>query len=110
MQIRTGLLIPPNTCGEGLSIAHMGPIIINGRTKIGKNLRIHAGVIIGANGSNPPMIGDNCYIGPGAKVFGDIIIADGVSIGANAVVNHDCPEKNGVYVGVPANLIKYRQR
>lgn len=87
----------------------MGSIIINGQAKIGKNLRVHVGVNIGANGGNPPVIGDNCYIGPGAKLFGDIVVANGVSIGANAVVNHDCPEENGVYVGVPAKFVKSKK-
>ena len=110
LQIKTGLLIPPNTCGEGLSIAHLGPIIINGDSRVGSNLRIHVGVNIGANGGTPPVIGDNCYIGPGAKLFGEIIVVNGVYIGANAVVNRDCLEANGVYVGVPAKFVKYKEK
>jgi len=50
------------------------------------------------------MIGDNVYIGPGAKIFGAITIGDGVAIGANAVVHHDV--SSGVTVGgVPARVI-----
>ena len=56
-----------NVCDEGLSIAHVGPIIIHGRSRIGKNLRVHVGVNIGANGGEPPVLGDNVYIGPGAR-------------------------------------------
>lgn len=48
------------------------------------------------------MIGDNVYLGPGAKIFGGIYIADGCKIGANAVVNKSCKEKNGILVGIPA--------
>jgi serine O-acetyltransferase len=33
-----------------------------------------------------PVIGDNVYIAPGAKVFGKIRIGDNVKIGANAMV------------------------
>lgn len=109
-QIRYGILIPPNTCGIGLSIAHLGPIIINDKCTVGENCRIHVGVVLGANGGNPPRIGSNVYIGPGAKVFGDICVADGVSIGANAVVNHDCTEKNGIYVGIPAKLVRVKEK
>lgn len=106
LQVKTGIIINCNTCGAGLSIAHMGPIIINGGARIGENLRIHVGVIIGANNGFSPVIGSNCYIGPGAKIFGNVKIADSVSIGAGAVVTKDCLEKDGVYVGVPASLIK----
>lgn len=104
LQIKTGIMIPPNTCGEGLSIGHLGSIIINERAKIGNNCRIHAGALIGANAGGVPQIGNNVYIGPGAKIFGDILIADGVRIGANAVVNKSCIIENATLVGVPAHI------
>lgn len=69
-----------NVCDEGLSIAHVGPIIIHGSSKIGRNLRVHVGVNIGAKGGELPCLGDNVHIGPGAKVFGDIKIANGCRI------------------------------
>lgn len=37
MQNKYALHIPINTCGPGLSIAHVGPIIINVNCKIGAN-------------------------------------------------------------------------
>ena len=91
---------------EGLSIAHVGPIVVHGKSKIGKNLRLHVGVNIGANGGEPPVLGDNIYIGPGAKIFGDIKIASGCRIGANAVVCKNCEEENCKLVGVPAKIIR----
>ena len=105
MQNKYALHIPINTCGPGLSIAHVGPIIINGNCKIGRNLRIHVGVNIGANGGNPPSIGDNVYIGPGAKLFRNILIADNCKVGANAVVNKSCDVIGTTLVGVPAVAI-----
>lgn len=102
LQNRFGVHIPMNVCGKGLSIAHLGPIIINNNTVIGDNCRIHVGVNIGANGGASPIIGNNVYIGPGAKIFGEIQIADGVKIGANAVVNKSCANNNATLVGVPA--------
>ena len=96
--------IPINVCERGLSIAHVGPIIINDRAKIGKNCRIHVGVNIGAAAGKPeevPVVGDNVYIGPGAKLFGGIRIADGVAIGANSVINKDILEENITVAGVP---------
>ena len=52
-----------------------------------------------------PMIGDNCYIGPGAKIFGPIEIGSGSVIGANAVVNKSFPEGNQTLGGIPAKVI-----
>jgi serine O-acetyltransferase len=61
-------------------------------------------VNIGEANDGAPMIGDNVYIGPGAKIFGAITIGDGVAIGANAVVHRDVSP--GVTVGgVPARVI-----
>jgi len=53
-----------------------------------------------------PRIGDNVYIGPGAKLFGAIVVGDNAAIGANCVVTRDVPE-NGVVVGVPGRVISY---
>ena len=105
IQNRYGVHLPLNVFGKGLSIAHLGPIVINQDTKIGDNCRIHVGVNIGANGGGSPVIGDDVYIGPGAKIFGEITIADGIKIGANAVVNKSCNHQNAILVGVPAHEV-----
>lgn len=107
-KIKYGISIPVNAVDVGLSISHIGPIIIHDKCVIGKNLRINPCVVIGANGGLPPKIGDNVYIGPGAKIFGDIHIASNVSIGANSVVNHNCDQEGGVYVGSPARLVRIK--
>lgn len=109
--LRCGFTVPPNTCGKGLNLAHTGSIIISPYTTIGENCRIHSGVNIGvAAGTRDeaPKIGNNVYIGPGAKIFGSITIADGIAIGANAVVNRDCLEENVTLAGVPAKIINHK--
>ena len=97
--------IPPNVFGKGLCIVHIGPVIVNEQCKIGNNCRIQAMVNIGANHECAPTIGDDVYIGPGAKIFGGITIGNSVKIGANAVVNKSFPD-NVVIVGVPAKIVK----
>lgn len=107
LSIKYGFSIPINTFGPGLCIAHRGTIVINGASKIGKNCRINIDVNIGTQmGENgkAPTIGDNCFIGPGAKLFGDIKIGDNVAIGANAVVNKDFGD-NVTIAGVPAKVV-----
>ena len=88
---KLGILIYAGSCGEGLHIWHYGSVIINGYAKIGKNCTLHGQNCIGNNGSNnaAPVIGDN------------------VDIGAGAVVNKSCMEKNVVLAGVPAKIVEY---
>ena len=108
MAVRMSFSIPINTFGEGLSIAHYGPIVVNVKSKIGKNCRIHVGVNIGEGGPNATshIIGDNCYLGPGAKLFGGIVLGNNIKVGANAVVNKSFPDGNCTLVGVPAHASK----
>lgn len=104
----TGLTVPPYTCERGLTLYHYGSIVINPAAKIGKNCCIMNNVNIGANGGSDkaPTIGNDVYIGPGAVLFGDIEIADGCYIGANAVVNRSFTQKNSIIAGIPAKIIK----
>ncbi len=104
--LKLGFSLPFNVFGPGLSIAHWGTIVVNGGCKIGKNCRIHACVNIGVSGSSAaPRIGDNVYIGPGVKIVGDIEIADGVCLGAGAVVVKSITEPNTTWGGVPAKKL-----
>lgn len=106
LSIKLGFSIPYNIFGKGLSIAHYGAIVINGKTIIGENCRIHTCVNIGVSGdSNAPQIGNNIFIGPGVKIVGDISIADGVCLGAGTVVVKSITEPNTTWAGVPAKKI-----
>ncbi|MCR5647470.1 MAG: hypothetical protein K6F81_04245 [Acholeplasmatales bacterium] len=99
--------IPINVCGPGLSIGHLGTIYVNSKSKIGKNLRIQSGVTIGgaAGKDGLPILGDNVYVGAGAKVIGPIRVADNVAIGSNAVVVKTIDEASTTWGGVPAKKI-----
>ena len=96
--------------GPGLCLAHIGPIIISPYAKIGENCRIHVGVNIGADARNSrcaQQIGNRVYIGPGAKIFGDILIADEIAVGANAVVTKSFEDPGVSIAGVPAKIINH---
>lgn len=84
-------------------------IFINDKSVIGKNVTIFQQVTIGAkdvvNGKGPT-IGDNVYIGAGAKIIGDINIGNNVKIGANAIVVDDVPEGATVVMNKPRIIIK----
>lgn len=108
ISLKTGISIPKNTCDKGLTLYHFGSIVVNAACEIGQNCCIMNNVNIGANQGSlkAPKIGNDVYIGPGAVIFGDIEIADGCYIGANAVVNMSITEPNSVIVGMPAKAIK----
>src|SRR5689334_623088 len=67
-------------------------VFISGGAVIGDNCVIFQHVTIGSNtlidskGLGAPVVGDNCYIGAGAKIIGNVRIGNSVRIGANAVV------------------------
>ena len=109
LAVMLGYTISINCCGPGLQLPHRGTIIINDQVRIGTNCRIHAGVNIGAHKGRAPVIGNNVYIAPGVKIFGDITIADGVKIGANAVVNKSFLTPDAIIVGNPARELVQRE-
>ncbi len=106
---KLGISIPYNTeVGCGFYIGHFGGIVVNEQSVIGKNCNISHGVTLGQSnrGKNKgyPILGDNVYIGPGAKIVGAVKIGKNVAIGANCVVTKDIPD-NSVVVGIPCRVI-----
>lgn len=106
-----GISIPYHTeIGQGLYIGHFGGIVVNGYARIGKNCNLSHGVTLGqANRGKRkgyPIIGDNVYIGPGAKIVGAVRVGNCAAVGANCVVTDDVPE-NGVVVGVPGKIVSH---
>jgi serine O-acetyltransferase len=109
--LSTGIQIPfEATIGEGLYIGHTGTLIINSNAVIGSNCNVSVGVVIGEGGRGEnrgsPVIGDNVFIGVGAKIIGKIKIGNNVAIGANAVVTEDIPD-NASAAGIPAKVMNY---
>lgn len=108
-EILTGISLPASAqIGKGFYVGHFGGIIFHSDTKIGENCSVGPGVLIGTTGAGNkgvPVIGDNVYIGVGAKVLGGIRVGDGAKIGANAVVLTDVPD-GATAVGIPARIVK----
>lgn len=117
LSVKLGFDIPMNVIGPGMKINHRGTLVINGNSRIGKWCDMHPGVcvgdnpVLGRNGetiTNVPTIGDFVFLGPGAKLFGKIMVGDGVMVSANAVVNNDV-EKDMIVYGNPMVVKERRQ-
>lgn len=105
--LKLGFSIPENVFGPGLALPHYGTIVVNANAKIGANCRLHVCTNIGASGGTAlaPEIGDNVYIGPGAKIYGDIVIGNNIAIAANAAVNKSFIQDGVLIGGIPAKII-----
>ncbi len=105
VEVTTGISLPASAdIGPGFYIGHFGTIIVHPDTRMGSGCYIGQGVTLGTRGQGDkgvPVLGDNVYIGAGAKVLGGIQLGDNASVGANAVVVKDVPPDN-VAVGIPA--------
>ena len=90
-------------------------VFISDMSVIGKNAVIYQQVTIGANrmvdSKNPgnPTIGDNAYIGAGAKIIGNIKIGNNCRIGTNAVVYKDLKD-NSVAVCQETRIIEHKNK
>ena len=84
---------------------------MSGGAVIGSGCTIFHQVTIGSNlledtrHPGAPVIGDNVYIGAGAKIIGGIKIGNNVRIGANCVVVTDIPDNATVVLEKPKVIV-----
>ena len=100
-----GLDIPPSVeIGPGLYVPHpVGTVVMAKR--LGARVSLISGITIGMRATPIfPLLGDDVFVGAGARILGDIVIGDGANIGANAVVLKDVPP-GATAVGVPARIL-----
>lgn len=107
---KTGIEIHPGaTIGKRLFIDHGTGVVIGETAIVGNDVTLFHGVTLGGTGKEKgkrhPTIGNNVFIGSGAKVLGNIIIGNNVKIGANAVILKDV-SSNVTIVGVPGKIVK----
>ena len=94
--------------GPGFVLIHSAGVVINGTVRGGNDVYIEHQVTIGAERRQTPILGNNIFIGAGAKIIGAVTIGDGARVGANAVVVNDVPAHHTA-VGVPARAIPFSQ-
>lgn len=84
---------------DGIHIS-MAAVIGSGCT-IFHQVTIGSNTLKGSKRPGAPVIGDNVYIGAGAKIIGGITVGSNVRIGANCVVTEDVPDNCTVVLGKP---------
>jgi len=91
--------------GPGFVLIHSNGVVINTAVRGGQNIFIEHQVTIGAEKQQAPVLGDDLFIGAGAKILGAVRLGNNVKVGANAVVTKDVPD-GATVVGIPARVIK----
>jgi len=108
------------TIGVNTYLESFSTILCKGKITIGNNVAIAQNVVIvdynhsiGRKSGcyfrkideiGEIFIGNNVWIGTGAKILMNVTIGDGAIIGANSVVTKDVPQGK-IYVGIPAKEI-----
>ena len=109
LSYKTQIQIPARTeIGEGFYIGHSGRLIINPEAKLGKNMNVSTGVVIGAENrgarKGAPTFDGYCWIGANAVIVGNVHIGEDVLIAPLAYVNFDVPP-HSIVIGNPAKII-----
>ncbi|MFE8884427.1 acyltransferase [Pseudarthrobacter enclensis] len=113
------------TIGSGTSIGRSNVIWGQGGVSIGTDCLLGPDVVIisenhrfdsikvsvnkQGHDRSPVEIGDDCWIGAGAKILAGVTLGHGTVVAAGAVVTKSY-EPYSVVAGVPAKLIRYRGR
>lgn len=94
--------------GKNCVLSHGGVgVVIHKKAIIGDNVCICHQVTIGGRGrwDNVPLIGDDVYISPGAKIIGPVRIGNNSIVAPNSVVLKNIPEKC-IAAGIPARILR----
>jgi serine O-acetyltransferase len=121
IQITSGIGLHRETkIGKDFHLIHAGNIKIHPYSVIGDRCGIMHDVTIGTNfipgrkigftiKTGTPIIGNDVFIGTGAKILGEITIGDNVIIGANSLVTKNVPS-DCLAIGVPAKVFRIKRQ
>ncbi len=109
LQNKTGIDMWLGVAEKGVKINH-GKCVISRSSIIGEDSIILSDVTLGGigglrDGAGAPKLGKRVFVSSGVRIIGPVTIADGVVIGANAVVTKSIEEPNITVAGVPARKI-----
>jgi serine O-acetyltransferase len=110
----TGIEIHPGAkLGRRLFIDHGAGVVIGETAKIGEDVLIYTGVVLGGTSSGRtkrhPTIGSGVVIGSNAVILGNISVGDGAKVGSGSVVIEPVPV-GATVVGVPGRIVRINGR
>jgi serine O-acetyltransferase len=95
--------------GKGFVVHNFSNVNVDAE-RVGENFTVNQGVSVGSDfrwqsrHGGRPVIGNNVFLGAGAKVLGAVTVGNNVMVAANALVERSVPDNCSV-VGVPARII-----
>lgn len=97
--------------GADFHLVHAGNIKLHPEVIVGDRVGIMQDVTLGTTPEREgaPVLGNDVFIGAGAKLLGPITIGDGARVAANSLVISDVPA-GATAVGVPARVMRYTGR
>ncbi len=112
VEITSGIALHRETrVGDDFHLVHAGNIKIHPNTRLGDRVGIMQDVTIGTaiEHDRAPILGDDVFVGAGAKILGPVQIGDRAWIAANSLVVADVPPDTTA-IGVPARVMRYTGR
>jgi serine O-acetyltransferase len=105
----TGIEIHPAAqIGHRFFIDHGMGVVIGETAIVGDDCTLYQGVTLGGtgkeHGKRHPTLGNNVFIGAGARILGNITIGENCRVGAGSVVLNNVPP-NSTVVGVPGHVV-----
>lgn len=94
--------------GPGFVILHPTGVVINSKVHGGQRVAIQSDVVMGDEKGQSPVLGDDIFVGAGARIVGPVKVGSEAKVGANAVVVKDVPPSTTV-VGIPARPLGSRK-
>ena len=98
----TSQINPAAEIGKPAHFGH-GMNIVIGAAKIGDRADLEHSITI----AKDAVIGDNFFMGPGARIIRAVKVGNNVRIGANAVITKDIPDDT-LAIGIPAKYHKIK--
>jgi len=98
----TSQINPAAEIGKPAHFGH-GMNIVIGAAKIGDRADLEHSITI----AKDAVIGDNFFMGPGARIIRAVKVGNNVRIGANAVITKDIPD-NTLAIGIPAKYYRIK--
>lgn len=106
LSVKLGFSIGYDTLGYGVVLPHHGTIVVGASNYVGNYAVLQTSTCIT---DNEKTIGDGLYLSTGVVITNKVNLGNGISIGANSIVNKECIDDNVMLAGQPAVIKKHKE-